>query len=49
MNLGMILLAIGIVAFSVVVTLGVYYAATGEWLWGRDKVNRSNSRNWTPR
>jgi hypothetical protein len=46
MSLGTILLGILIVVLSIVVTLAVYYVASGDWLWERN--GKDERRNWPP-
>jgi len=41
-----VLWAIVFVVVSAVITLAIYYIATGDWLW--DRGNNDDRRNWPP-
>jgi uncharacterized SAM-binding protein YcdF (DUF218 family) len=46
-SIGFIAFAVLFVVVCVAITLAVYYAVSGEWLWEKDRGN-SDSRNWSP-
>jgi len=39
-------LGVLIVVVAVLLTLGIYYVASGDWLWSKD--NNGDRRNWPP-
>jgi len=47
MSLGIILLGIAFIVLSVLITLGILYLVSGDWLWDKGKADGS-SRNWSP-
>jgi hypothetical protein len=46
LSLSTIALGIVIAIVSVLITLGIYYIASGDWLWS--KGNDKDRRNWPP-
>lgn len=46
LGLGTVLLGVVFLVVSVVITLGVYYLVSGDYLWNRGP--KSSGRNWSP-